>query len=392
MEYISVKEAAANWGITPRWVQICCKEGIIEGAQRVGNSWLIPPKAEKPDKNKSKTKDDNKEEYGPFLPLITAAYELGDCEKYIEGLKDEDERNLAYAEYYYFSGQADKAIPYAEKYLYHEKKAFSLSACMIYGYANFTLGNLRESIRALRITKETDMWAREQGDDIIKSMSRFVISLEAVTVHKTDAQKTYLQAQIKTLPKGVRLFGCYVMAYDEYLKGNYERALGIAETAIYVADTVHPIAKIYLNIIAAVALISMKRREEALIYFDRAWNLAKPDGMCQAFGVHHNMLRGLVEARIKGSNPKEYLKILEISNQFHKTRRANLNHSLGAKFHDGLKPLEQIIAILASQGWSNKEIAAHMDISANTVKYYMSVIFQKLQVSDRKQLEEYISI
>jgi len=391
MEYISVKDAAEKWGITPRWVQMCCKEGLIEGAHRVGKAWLIPKSASKPDKEKNDTKE-TKEEYGHFLPLITSMYEPGNCESYIESLQDPDERHLASAEYYYFSGQAAKAIPYAEKYLYHDNKAFRLSGCMIYGYSNFTLGNLKESLRALRITKDMDTWAQTEGDEIIRSMSRFIISLEAVAVHKTDAQKAHLQMQMKSLPKGIRLFGCYIMAYDEYLKGNYERALGIAETAIYVADTVHPIAKIYLNIIAAVALISMKRREEALVHFDRAWELAEPDGMFQAFGVHHNMLRGLVEARIKGRYPQEYLKILDISNRFHKTRKAKDNPDLNAGFHDDLKPLEQIIAILASQGWSNKEIANHMEISTNTVKYYISVIFQKLRISDRKQLEIHINM
>ena len=50
MEFISVKEAADKWGITPRWVQICCKEGLVEGAHRVGKSWLIPKKCRKADK------------------------------------------------------------------------------------------------------------------------------------------------------------------------------------------------------------------------------------------------------------------------------------------------------------------------------------------------------
>ena len=61
-------------------------------------------------------------------------------------------------------------------------------------------------------------------------------------------------------------------------------------------------------------------------------------------------------------------------------------------FHDDLKPIELIIAILASQGWTNKEIANHMEISTNTVKYYISIVYQKLQVSDRKQLQEHINV
>ncbi len=48
MKYLSVKEAADNWGMTARRVQILCNEARIAGAQRVGNVWTIPENAEKP--------------------------------------------------------------------------------------------------------------------------------------------------------------------------------------------------------------------------------------------------------------------------------------------------------------------------------------------------------
>lgn len=48
MNYISVREAAERWEMTPRRVQILCNEGRIDGAQRVGNVWTIPENADKP--------------------------------------------------------------------------------------------------------------------------------------------------------------------------------------------------------------------------------------------------------------------------------------------------------------------------------------------------------
>lgn len=48
MNYISVREAAERWGMTPRRVQVLCNEGRIDGAQRVGNVWTIPENADKP--------------------------------------------------------------------------------------------------------------------------------------------------------------------------------------------------------------------------------------------------------------------------------------------------------------------------------------------------------
>lgn len=55
--YMTVQEAAAKWQITPRQVQILCKNNRIPGATRMSRIWIIPESAEKPtvDKSRSKT-------------------------------------------------------------------------------------------------------------------------------------------------------------------------------------------------------------------------------------------------------------------------------------------------------------------------------------------------
>lgn len=46
--YITAQEAAEKWGVTPRQVQILCKENRVHGASRMGRIWIIPENAEKP--------------------------------------------------------------------------------------------------------------------------------------------------------------------------------------------------------------------------------------------------------------------------------------------------------------------------------------------------------
>ncbi len=48
MKYLSAKQTAEKWGISPRRIQILCKEERVPGAFIVGNSWAIPETAEKP--------------------------------------------------------------------------------------------------------------------------------------------------------------------------------------------------------------------------------------------------------------------------------------------------------------------------------------------------------
>ena len=48
MDYMTLKEAAEKWGVTPRRVNYCCAAGRISGAVKMATIWLIPKDAEKP--------------------------------------------------------------------------------------------------------------------------------------------------------------------------------------------------------------------------------------------------------------------------------------------------------------------------------------------------------
>lgn len=50
--YITIQETAEKWGVTPRQVQILCKENRIAGAMRMSRIWIIPENALKPTTNK----------------------------------------------------------------------------------------------------------------------------------------------------------------------------------------------------------------------------------------------------------------------------------------------------------------------------------------------------
>ncbi len=48
MEYLSIRQMAEEWKISPRRIQVLCAENRIPGAFRVGRTWAIPADAEKP--------------------------------------------------------------------------------------------------------------------------------------------------------------------------------------------------------------------------------------------------------------------------------------------------------------------------------------------------------
>ena len=46
--YVSIKEVAEKWGLTPRRVQVLCVNGGIKGAGKIGGVWAIPVDAQRP--------------------------------------------------------------------------------------------------------------------------------------------------------------------------------------------------------------------------------------------------------------------------------------------------------------------------------------------------------
>lgn len=50
--YMTAQEAAEKWGVSPRQVQILCKENRITGAMRMSRIWIIPENAKKPTREK----------------------------------------------------------------------------------------------------------------------------------------------------------------------------------------------------------------------------------------------------------------------------------------------------------------------------------------------------
>jgi len=58
--YITVQEASEKWGVSPRQIQILCKNNRIPGATRLSRIWIIPNNIEKLTKSKRKVKLNDK--------------------------------------------------------------------------------------------------------------------------------------------------------------------------------------------------------------------------------------------------------------------------------------------------------------------------------------------
>ncbi len=398
MEYLSVKETAKKWDISERYVQRYCTEGRIEGATKYGNAWMIPADAERPaDKRKVKSAAVTEEEENPTpalrlaMPLLNTPYKLGHCMDSIVNMEDKDTRSIALAEYYYFSGQSAKASDIAEEYITHADLALRLSACWIYAYANLALDRIPRARQAMHQVQNTVANLEENTPLPYKALAICIATGASVLLHlPLPADLPSTKKFLHQMPTGLRLFMLYVEAHHAYLKGQYGTAIGIAETALVLESELYPIPSIYLHMIATMGYINLKQPEQAREHLLQSWEIAQPDDMIEAFGEHHGLLGGMLEAVIKKDFPNDFNRMIEITYSFSAGWRKIHNPDTGHTVADDLTTTEFAISMLAARGWSNKEIGQHLDISANTVKMHISSALQKLGISQRKELVQFM--
>lgn len=377
MEYITAQEAARKWGISVRLVQKYCAGGRIRGVVKFGQSWGIPENAVKPsDPRRKKEKNQGTaaggELFSGLMPLMNSAFEPGHCLEVIEAMEDGSEKDIAMAEYYYFSGQPEQAVEAAEVYLTSPDTGARLSACLIYAYANLSAGNIQHARRALDEIRNT-LAAGEEKNACVHAIEAFVTFVSSVLLHLPLPDSIPpTEAFLSDLPPGVRAFALYTMAHYLYLKEEYGKSAGIAEATLAMGADKYPIPAIYLHLVAVMDYMSMKNAGMARKHLLAAWETARPDYLIEGMGEHHGLLGGMLEAVIKPEWPEDFKRIIAITYRFSTGWRRIHNPETGHDVADDLTTTEFASAMLAARGWTNQEIAEHMNISPNTVKQYIS--------------------
>ena len=402
MNYIGAEQAAAKWNISPRRVQALCRAGAIEGVQRVGRVWAIPENAPKPsaEPHPAAPRADVTAEAAPDLsvaasrvamPLVNTAFAPGQARAAAEAVEDEHSRNLALAEYYFFSGQAARASELSEPYLASEDWALRLSACWIYGYANLTLDRILQARQALFQVQKTLEDVDENTPVQDKALAVCIATASATLLHLPLPEGIPPAMRFaRILSPGLRLFILYVQAHYVYLQQHYEASIGIVETALTLEGETYPIPSIYLHLVATMDYMALKQPAKAREHLLEAWALARPDDLIEAFGEHHGLLGGMLEQIIKKEWPEDFRRIIAITYSFSAGWRKIHNPLTGHQVADDLTTTEFTVAMLAARGWSNKEIGAHLGVSANTVKLHISAALQKLGISQRRELAQFM--
>jgi DNA-binding CsgD family transcriptional regulator len=393
MDYISTREAAEKFGVTVRRVQQCCSSGLIEGAVRFGDRWMVPADAEIGEKQKAGRNGGPgaaAEKPARFpMPLMSGVFEPGHALEYIASLDDPEMKRTAQAEYEYFRGNAVESLRLSAPLTESSDMVIRMSGLMLHAFSAI-------AVRDITAAKRDFYMGSALPENLLntpaeKAMRIFIISVGKVLLHMPIDDIDKLRETINALPQGMVLFCCYLQAHMYYLHEEYELSLGVAGTAFHLASALgYQIESIYLGLMISMDTMRLKRPERGELFFRKAWERAKPDGFLQPFAEHHGLVQGLVESCLKKEEPEEYQRIVEIVYRFADGWRNIHNSDAQDSVTSDLTAMEFSVAMLAAKGWKNKEIADRMHISVNTVKEIMKSIYQKLDVSNRKELDKFM--
>ena len=393
----TAQQAAVRLGITVRAIQKQAAAGKIPGAERHSRTWMIPADYDPAVLKEQKAAGDGVPDVyqvTPFrqaMPLMNSAYPVGRVMEYINAMPDEDNRQIALAEYYFFSGQAEKCAQAAEPYLDSHDPALRYSASLLCTFANLSRGHTHLARFAMgRLHEQLESGFRANAPARSQAIGVFTATAASVLLHLPIEHLPPLEEYMKHLSGGMKLYACYILAHKAYLEKNYEKCLTTAELSVSLSPELYPIASVYLHIVAAMALSNMKRMDEAKAHLGEAWKIARPDDLIEAFGEHHGLLQGLIESYFKNNAPEHLERIIAITYAFSAGWRRIHNPDTGHDVADNLTTSEFTIAMLYNRGWSVKEIAEHMEMSERTVKRHIASIYNKLGISDRDMLEKFM--
>ena len=399
-DYLSLREAAQKWGVSERRINQYCTEGRIAGAQRIGKAWAIPSNAQKPGDPRRmrqqgkipplQTPAGGRLNHANLMPLMNTAFVPGNCRAAALAMPPGPRTDIALAEYHYFSGQPEAAAKEAEVYLTSPDIGAKLSACLIYAYANLSLGRIPRARFALDELNAALASAGKESPEF-RAAAAFVASAGAVLLHLPMPDKLpEIESFLPLLPPGLRAFALYVQAHYLYLKKEYSKSAGTVEATLAMGASAYPIPAIYLHLVAVMDYMSLKQSEQAQGHLLTAWEMARPDDLIEGFGEHHGLLGAMLEAVIKPKWPEDFKRIIDITYRFSSGWRRVHNPITGHDVADDLTTTEFAIAMLAARNWTTQEIAEHLNISVNTVKSHISEAMRKLNVRNRKSLKQYM--
>ena len=399
MEYLKIDEAAKNWDIGIRRVQILCAEGKIEGATRFGRSWMIPKDAVKPIDGRTRAgrlhmnEDMPLPRKTPFLYMTDLYHTPGTVDSVGETLSYNHEAQVLFeAEVAYSRGDIDKVYESAN-YLLSKHSGFYavLSAGMLLAQCAIWKGDISMWRRAKMHIAE----APAKSDDDRDVMQLAISAVDIMVYNVESFPEWFKKGRFEPLHKDS--YPAAKVYYAKYLYAlGYAVAMGLTKVegtqGIYIMSvisfSVEPLiswaranntvmAEIYLRLTCAAIYHNCGKEEDAIYHVDKAIELALPDKFYGVLAEYCRALETLIERRLSRVDIDAWLEVKKLYKDYNEGWAKLSGAVRGKRILTTLTAKEREVAKLAAFKLSNQEIADHLKLSLPIVKQTIRIISEK---------------
>jgi DNA-binding CsgD family transcriptional regulator len=390
MNYLTVKEAGEKWGLGIRIVTLYCVESRIAGAVKRGNLWLIPEHAERPaDKRYREKKLAQQSLSSDFAQLLSATavpMPIHNPDAILDTVRDERLALPYEAELAYLRGDFQRTMLCYKRT--EGDDAARLRACPITIAAAISLGDYRTYT-------EIDAYLKEKANagGGVAAFAKLALATAAVSVIAPNMAPEWLKTgDFNALAPEAWANAFYLRAKYFLCMARYDAMLATAQTALTLSATEGGITTtdIYLRVMCAIAWHSLGYAEEAKRCLFDAMRVSLPHGFITPFAEVVTTLGGLVELCLKQEFPTYYDAVLAQWERTWKNWITFHNQFTKDNITLILSLREYHLALLAAKRVPYAKIAKQHCISVGRLKNIMQEIYEKLFISDRKELSKYV--
>jgi DNA-binding CsgD family transcriptional regulator len=391
MEYISAMEAAERWGVSLRQVQRLLAGSRIPHAKKYGRSWMIPYDAEKPADPRREKKPPADSLYSQ-LTYITEATTIPmpahNPDAILKIVKEEKPRLQYEAELAYLRGDFTHTMHCYDKT--EGDEAARLRASLAAVAAAINLGDYPayleiEAYLKSCISTGCGGFSAAAAELALASVAVSVAAPNMVP--KWLSEGDFSASHVQAIPYMLYLRAKYFMCMEEY-----EIALTIAQTALTCSASEKGIAfpKIYLQVVCALSCHYLGRENNARNWLLEAMRIALPHGFITPFAENVSEFGGLVEQCLEEAFPNfldavvsQWERTVKNWVTFHnRFTKDNITLILSLR--------ECHLAQMVARRVPYAKIARHFNISVGRLKNIMLEIYEKLFISGRDELAQYV--
>ena len=402
MGYITVKEAAEKWGVTPRHVQILCAEERIKGATRFGRSWMIPRGAVLPSSGSVDDPHMPMPRKSPFLDMTNLYNGAGEADELAEMLVNNPEAYILFkAQLAYRRGDIEAVYDHARYFLSAHSGFYAiLGGGMLLALCAIWRGDIHLWNEAKRHICEAPC-KTEQDREII---SLTLAIIDSSVYENKDYPEWFTSGNFEVLPAdshpAAKVFYIKYLYMAAFAIASHQSKLeGVEGLALMriIPNTIEPlitqavvdktvIPEIFLRMSCAVAYHNAGLLDKAEMHIDKAIALALPDKLYGILVEYVRHFDGMLEKKIADVDPVAASIVKELYSRY-SVGWSKLSGTVRNRYvAHNLAPREREVAKLTAFGFSSKEIAAMTHLSESTIKQTILRVIQKTGIKSKDEI------